>query len=165
MKRSARTRTSEEVCTDPDLGLVAQIMFGSRPGSNDRTRTFRAFAGHSFSAKKKLFVVALILCSWHSRAPEINPIDLIFLGIFEAGPSLKQFEITPNNLASDIFVPFLKLQITSCFRASLNNSFKDCWRLCIKRNVLMTRQSGQIVNRSGFIRAGIKGSRAQVGYG
>jgi hypothetical protein len=40
---------------------------GFRPGSNDSNqtlyRTLRAFSGHSFFAKKKLFVVALMLCS------------------------------------------------------------------------------------------------------
>jgi hypothetical protein len=100
------------VCTGP--GLVEQIMLGSGPGSNDRTqtlyRTFRAFSGHSFFAKKKLFVVAIILCSWHSRAPEMNPIDLIFSGIFVAAPSQKCSRWHLTNLASDIFAPFLKRQ-------------------------------------------------------
>jgi hypothetical protein len=68
-----------EVCTGPGLdlsprpdqarglGLGAQIMFGSGPGSNDSNetlyRTFRASWGHSLFTKKKLFVVALKLCS------------------------------------------------------------------------------------------------------
>jgi hypothetical protein len=73
-------------------GLVAQ-MFGSGPGSNDSNQTshraFRAFSGHSICPNKELFVVALILCSWHSRAPETNPTDLIFSGIFVAAPSHK----------------------------------------------------------------------------
>jgi hypothetical protein len=34
-----------------------------------------------------------------------------------------------------------------------------------KKNVLMIRQSGQILYRSGFVPAGIKGSRAQMGTG
>jgi hypothetical protein len=71
-------------------GLVAQIMFGFGPCSNysNQTwcRTFRAFSDHYFFAEKTLFVVALILCLWHSRAPQTNPTDLIFSGIFVAAP-------------------------------------------------------------------------------
>jgi hypothetical protein len=74
-------------------GLGAQIMFGSGPGSNDSNETlyreFRAFSDYSFFAKRKLFVVALILCSWHSQALETNPTDLTFSGIFLAAPSQK----------------------------------------------------------------------------
>jgi hypothetical protein len=50
----------------PALGAQIMCVFG--PGSNDSNqtlyRTFRAFSGHSyFLREKKLFVVALILCS------------------------------------------------------------------------------------------------------
>jgi hypothetical protein len=56
-----------------------------------RHRTFRAFTGHSFFTKRKLFVVAIILCSWYCRAPKTNPTYLIFSGIFAAAPSQKYF--------------------------------------------------------------------------
>jgi hypothetical protein len=56
-------------------GQVAQIIFGFGPGSNDSNqtlyRTFRAFSGHSFFARKELFVVAFILYSWHSHKIKI----------------------------------------------------------------------------------------------
>jgi hypothetical protein len=48
-----------------------------------------------------LFVVALILCSWNSRAPETNTTDLIFSVILVAAPLRN---------SSDIIVPFLKRQ-------------------------------------------------------
>jgi hypothetical protein len=71
----------------PGLGLVAQIMFRSGTASNDSNqalyRTFQAFSGHSFFAKKNLFVVTLVVCSWHC------PTYLIFSGIFVAAPSHK----------------------------------------------------------------------------
>jgi hypothetical protein len=101
--------------TQPDMargpGLVSQIMFGVRagfgPGSNYNNetlyRTFRAFSGHYFFAKQKLFLAALILYIYmHIRAPETNYTDLIFSGIFVANPS----QLTDS--APDIFVPFLK---------------------------------------------------------
>jgi hypothetical protein len=72
----------------PGLGLIAQIMFGFRPSSDDSNqklyRTFCAFLGHSFYAKKNLFAVAFILCSLLCQAPETNTTDLIFSGIFIA---------------------------------------------------------------------------------
>jgi hypothetical protein len=62
------------------LGLVAQIIFGFRSGSNDSNQTayriFPAFLGHSFYHKEMLFIVTHILCSWHSAALETNPTDL-----------------------------------------------------------------------------------------
>jgi hypothetical protein len=120
-------------------GLVAQIMFGSGPGSNDSNqtlcRTFRAFSGHYFLAKKKLFIVALILCSWHSRAPETNPTDSIFSGIFVAAPLP---EIVRDNILQTWHLMSLyrssNARVTSdVLRASLNNSFKYYWHLCKKR--------------------------------
>jgi hypothetical protein len=49
------------------MGQVAQIMFRFGPGSNDSNETlyttFQAFLCHSFFAREKLFVVALVLCS------------------------------------------------------------------------------------------------------
>jgi hypothetical protein len=89
-------------CTVPGLGLLAQIIFGFGPGPNESNQTFyrifRAFSGHSFLAKKKLFVVALILCSWHSWASETNPTHLIFSRIFVAYHSQIWFEITAYKL-------------------------------------------------------------------
>jgi hypothetical protein len=74
-----------EVCIN--LGLVAQkIMFGSGPGSclvqMEAIKKIEYFGLSCviFFAKKKLFVMALILCLWHSWAPT----DLIFSGIFIA---------------------------------------------------------------------------------
>jgi hypothetical protein len=72
----------------PDSTDNVRVQAGFGPGSNDSNqmlnRIFRAFSGHSLFAKKKLFVVTLMLCSLHSRAPETNPTDLIFSGIFVA---------------------------------------------------------------------------------
>jgi hypothetical protein len=52
---------------DTGLGPIAQIMFRFRPGSNNGNqmlyRIFQAFLAHSSSAEKKMFIVALILCS------------------------------------------------------------------------------------------------------
>jgi hypothetical protein len=77
----------------PGLGLIAQIIFGSGPGANYSSqtlhKTFWAFSGYRFLAMKKLFVVAFILYSRHSWAPETNPTDLIFSGIFVAPLSQK----------------------------------------------------------------------------
>jgi hypothetical protein len=84
-----------EVCTGPGLG--AQTIFGSKPGSvlvqmpavKRHIEHFGLSRAIIFSAKKKLFVVGFILCSWHSRAPETNPTDLIFSGNFVGAPSQK----------------------------------------------------------------------------
>jgi hypothetical protein len=128
------------------LGLVAQIMFGPGPNNTNQTlkRTSRAFSGHSFIVKKKLFVVALILCSWHSRAQETNPTDLIFSGILDSCPLP---EIVRDNTLQTwhpiSLYHFPNAKITSdVLRASLNNSFKDYWHLCIKEHVLMIQWSG-----------------------
>jgi hypothetical protein len=58
-------------------------------------------------------------------------------------------------------------KITStALRASINNSLKGYWHFMHEtKNVLMIRRSVQIVNTSGFFRAGTKGSRAWVGCG
>jgi hypothetical protein len=147
-----------EVCTDPGLtlgprhdtarepgpGLVAQIMFGFGPGSNDTNqtlyRTFRAFWNHSFFfffAKNKLFVVALILCSWRSRAPEKIPSTFDFLGDFRS--CLLPETVRDNTLQTwhpISLCRFWNAKITSdVLRKSLNNSFKDYWNLCIKRDM------------------------------
>jgi hypothetical protein len=90
----------------PDMGLVAQIMFGSGPSSGlVQMIGIKRYIEHFglsrailFFSKEKLFVIALIVSSWHSRAPERNPTDLIFSGIFVAASSQKQFEITPYKL-------------------------------------------------------------------
>jgi hypothetical protein len=93
--------TGVEVCTGSGLargsglGMVAQIIFGSVPGSGLVQRIaikciehFEISRAIIFS-QRKLFVVALILCSWHSRAMETNPTDLIYPGILVAAPSQK----------------------------------------------------------------------------
>jgi hypothetical protein len=94
--RRQRTKPLVEACAGPGLalgpwpdlargpGLVAQIMFGSGPYSDDgnqTTQNISGFLGPSFFASKKLFVATLILCLWQSRAAETNPTDLIFSGI------------------------------------------------------------------------------------
>jgi hypothetical protein len=79
------------------LGLVAQIMFGPSPvsslvhmiASKHYIEHFGLSQAIPFFVKIKLFIVALILCLWHSRAPEANPTDLIFSGIFVAAPLQK----------------------------------------------------------------------------
>jgi hypothetical protein len=86
-----------------------------------------------------------------------HPLD--FLGDFHSCPLT---EIIQDNTLQTWHLIYLyhssNAKITSdVLRASLNNSFKDYWHLCItKKHTLMIRQSGQIVNRSGFIRAAVK---------
>jgi hypothetical protein len=100
-----------EVCTSagvartgaggPNLGLAAQITFGYGSGSD--------FLGPFFSAKKKLFVLALTLCSWHSRTPETKHIDLIHSVTFAAAPQKKKCSKQHlTNLASHTTAPLLK---------------------------------------------------------
>jgi hypothetical protein len=95
--------TEVEFCTGPGLALgpepdpdstdnvrvCAGFGYGSNYSNQTLYRIFRAFSGNSFFAKKKLFLVALILCSWHNRGPETNPTYLTFSGIFVAAPSQK----------------------------------------------------------------------------
>jgi hypothetical protein len=124
----------------PGLGLVAQIMFGSGPGSGlvqmiaiVLYRTFRAFSGHFF--RKKKIVVALILCSWHIWAPETNPTtwfsgDLhssslpeIVRDILQTRHPISLYRSENAKITSDVF------------RAPLNSSFEHYWHICIKINM------------------------------
>jgi hypothetical protein len=59
-------------------------------------RTFQAFLGHSFLAKKKLLVVALMLVTLTSS--KNKPHELDFLRDFLSVPSQKYFETTPQKL-------------------------------------------------------------------
>jgi hypothetical protein len=75
----------------------------SRPGSTDNeqvpasfkqwqskaTEDISGFIGPFFLRKGKLFVTAQTPRSWHSRAPDANPTDLIFYGTSAPAPLQK----------------------------------------------------------------------------
>jgi hypothetical protein len=68
-------------------------------------------------------------------------------------------------MTSAIFVPFLENQNNKFFegRQIINSRLTGIYAL--KENVLMIRQSGQVVNKSSFIRIEIRGILAYVRYG
>jgi hypothetical protein len=68
--------------------------------------------------------------------------------------------LTPY-LAPDMCVLFLKCHITSdALIASLNNSFKDYWHLCIGKTCMNYMIIMADCKEMGFIQTGIKGSQA-----
>jgi hypothetical protein len=154
------------------LGLVAHT-FEPGPGSGlIQMIAIKRYLEHFglsrtilFLQKKKSLIVALTL---HRRGPETNLTDLISSGIFIAAPSLKYFHITPCKPAIRYLciVPQMPYAPQMLFTASLNNYSMIIGIYALKHVVLlMLREWGQIVNRSGFSRARMKGSRASVDHG
>jgi hypothetical protein len=137
-----------EVCTGPSLALgprsdpargpglvlVAQILFGSVPGSGlVQIIAITCFLNISdflwpflFRKEKAIRSCAQLMLVTQSGSGN-KSLRLDFLGDFRSCPLP---EIVPISLYRSSNV-----KITSDIpRASLNNSFKDCWHFCIKRN-------------------------------
>jgi hypothetical protein len=129
-----------EVCTGP--GPVAQIIFGSEPGSNDSNetlyRTFRAFWGHSFFFHEDKVISScaqLMLVTQSGSGNKSHRLDL--LGDFRSCPLPEIFRDNILQTWHPISLyrsPNAKITLY-VLRASVNNSFKDYWHLCIKRKM------------------------------
>jgi hypothetical protein len=117
----------------PGLGLVAQIMFRFRSGSNDSTqtlyRTFWPFLGHSFFAKKKVICSCayLMLVTQLDSGNKSHQLD--FVRDFCSCP-LPEI-VRDNTLQTwhpiSLYHSSNAKITTNVLRASLNNSLKDYW--------------------------------------
>jgi hypothetical protein len=123
-----------------------RVWAGFGPCSNDGNQTsyrpFRALSG-LFFLKEKLFVLALILCSWQLGSGNKSH-RLDFLGTF---PSCPLPEIVRDNTLQSWHMISLNRSsngkiASDVLWASLSNSFKENWNLCIKKNILMIWWSG-----------------------
>jgi hypothetical protein len=94
-QRNKSLREIEPWSSQQAIATADGVLHGPGPGSTDNVwvrggfghhlndsnhkynRTFRALSDRSYIRKKK-FVLAFVLRTWHTRAPETNSTDLIF---------------------------------------------------------------------------------------